>query len=594
MEDAPLPVQVSGLGALPVATALLPSPNLGIGATPVALGLVDSIGALVDDVASVHLGGAPPVDLDSVPLAIPPSVASGGVPGADSISKPAEDHRGKLFIGGLSWETTVDGLRKYFETFGEVTDCVVMSNAHTGRSRGFGFITFSDPLIAKHVIENGPHNLDNRTIDPKPAVPKGGSNAPNSRTGKTRGRKQQNHGNGNAAPVKTKKIFVGGLAPESTEEALKTFFGEFGTVEDVILMYDRETKRPRGFGFVTFTAEEPVEKLVAKRYVQLDSKQVEIKAALPKASMAEGGRGRNTRNTASNNSGRGGGGGQGSSSTQFQYPYAGFPQGYGRNQGYQQAAYAYGAQAQYGGGGGGGSGGSGGSGGERGAQGQQGQPNPYHAQQYAYAYNARANGYQMDSTGTMQQYQQQAGQQAGQEGSAPPTSQAGGSQNQEFFQQVYHNMMQQGGQQGQQGQPQNYYSTYQGYPQQGGGRTGQQGQQGYQQYAAMSQAGGYPQPGQEGEYDSRGFQQQYHGDYGAQSAAGGADTDAFDALPGAPGHVDRTVPGGANVIGSPISSRVASAVVAPGDILPDLSGPPLDAAPISKSGPSSDAYGAPY
>ena len=97
-------------------------------------------------------------------------------------------------------------------------------------------------------------------------------------------------------------------------------------------------------------------------------------------------------------------------------------------------------------------------------------------------------------------------------------------------------MMQQGGQQGGQ---QNYYSTYaQGYPQQGGGGGGRAGaqsqQQGYQQnqqqYAAMSQTGAYPQPGQEGEYDSRGYQQQYHGDYGAPSGAGGAEPDDFGAF----------------------------------------------------------------
>jgi len=192
----------------------------------------------------------------------------------------------------------------------------------------------------------------------------------------------------------------------------------------------------------------------------------------------------------------------------------------------------------------------------------------------------------MDSNGNMQQYQQQPGQESS-------TGGASGGQSQQQHS-AYDNMMQQGGQQGGQ---QNYYSTYaQGYPQQGGGGGGRAGaqsqQQGYQQnqqqYAAMSQTGAYPQPGQEGEYDSRGYQQQYHGDYGAPSGAGGAEPDDFD-LPGVTGAV--TVPGGP--IGSPISSsRIVASVVAPGDGLPDLSGPPLDAAPISK--PSADAYGAPY
>jgi RNA-binding protein Musashi len=50
-------------------------------------------------------------------------------------------------------------------------------------------------------------------------------------------------------------------------------------------MYDRDTKRPRGFGFVTFTAEDSVDTLVKQRFVEVNNKSVEIKAALPKATM---------------------------------------------------------------------------------------------------------------------------------------------------------------------------------------------------------------------------------------------------------------------------------------------------------------------
>ena len=61
---------------------------------------------------------------------------------------------------------------------------------------------------------------------------------------------------------KTKKIFVGGLSASTDEERLKKFMTDFGKVEEVLLMYDRETQRPRGFGFVTFDAEEAVDRLV--------------------------------------------------------------------------------------------------------------------------------------------------------------------------------------------------------------------------------------------------------------------------------------------------------------------------------------------
>ena len=72
-----------------------------------------------------------------------------------------------MFIGGLSWETTRENLLRYFSQYGEVVDCVVMKNPETGRSRGFGFITFADPTNVDLVLQNTPHVLDNRTVSMK-------------------------------------------------------------------------------------------------------------------------------------------------------------------------------------------------------------------------------------------------------------------------------------------------------------------------------------------------------------------------------------------------------------------------------------------
>ena len=49
----------------------------------------------------------------------------------------------KLFVGGLAWATSNDGLKAAFEPFGEVTEAVVITDRDTGRSRGFGFVTFA-------------------------------------------------------------------------------------------------------------------------------------------------------------------------------------------------------------------------------------------------------------------------------------------------------------------------------------------------------------------------------------------------------------------------------------------------------------------
>ena len=49
----------------------------------------------------------------------------------------------KLYVGNLGYDTTTDGLRTAFESFGEMTDVIVLTDRETGRSKGFGFVTFS-------------------------------------------------------------------------------------------------------------------------------------------------------------------------------------------------------------------------------------------------------------------------------------------------------------------------------------------------------------------------------------------------------------------------------------------------------------------
>ncbi|XP_015773895.1 PREDICTED: RNA-binding protein Musashi homolog 2-like [Acropora digitifera] len=135
------------------------------------------------------------------------------------------DDFGKIFVGGLSTETTKETLLEYFSTFGEVADCIVMKDSVSKRSRGFGFVTFSDPSSVDNVCQKPEHILDNKKIDPKRAVPRG--------PGQQAVIAQQNSG----APVvkdsggNENKIFVGGLGGNTTEEELKRFFSVFGKVQ---------------------------------------------------------------------------------------------------------------------------------------------------------------------------------------------------------------------------------------------------------------------------------------------------------------------------------------------------------------------------
>ncbi|KAH9370460.1 hypothetical protein HPB48_000294 [Haemaphysalis longicornis] len=248
------------------------------------------------------------------------------------------EEQGKIFVGGLSWETTQDGLLSYFSRFGEVVDSVVMCN-ETGRSRGFGFVTFRDPSCVATVLAGGPHQLDGRTVDPKSCNPRsanllslrlegcGCGLCHNTESLDSTGVLQ-----GGRTKGSTTKIFVGGLPATVTETDLHAFFSEYGKVTETLIMYDQEQRRSRGpkrfvsvceqaptkkccrrlqplqnaflmdgpppgakwrFGFVTFDSEDPVNQLTSQRYVDISGKQVECKRAEPKESRLPkvGGRG---------------------------------------------------------------------------------------------------------------------------------------------------------------------------------------------------------------------------------------------------------------------------------------------------------------
>ncbi|XP_035239914.1 RNA-binding protein Musashi homolog 2-like isoform X2 [Anguilla anguilla] len=70
---------------------------------------------------------------------------------------------GKMFIGGLSWQTSPDSLRDYFSKFGEIRECMVMRDPTTKRSRGFGFVTFADAASVDKVLAQPHHELDSKT-----------------------------------------------------------------------------------------------------------------------------------------------------------------------------------------------------------------------------------------------------------------------------------------------------------------------------------------------------------------------------------------------------------------------------------------------
>ena len=80
-----------------------------------------------------------------------------------------DSDQGKLFIGGISWETSEDKLKEYFSNYGDVLQTVVMRDKTSGRPRGFGFVVFVDPAVLDRVLQDQ-HTIDGRTVEAKRAL----------------------------------------------------------------------------------------------------------------------------------------------------------------------------------------------------------------------------------------------------------------------------------------------------------------------------------------------------------------------------------------------------------------------------------------
>jgi len=233
-----------------------------------------------------------------------------------------EDDR-KVFVGGLSWETTTKDLRDYFEKYGEVTNCTLKTDLETRKSRGFGFVVFASREAIEKVLAEKEHKLHGRTIDPKQANPR---------------------------PV-NKKVFVGRLDPSITEEEVKTYFRTFGPVEKLELPFDKTKDQRRAFCFVEFKKLASMKKCLEQTNHKIGTQEVEVKKATPPGGGnikvgAPRGRGFAT-------GARGGRGGRGGFQGSYGYNqgYGGYGNygGYGYDQGYGYGGYAGDYYGGYGG-----------------------------------------------------------------------------------------------------------------------------------------------------------------------------------------------------------------------------------------------------
>ncbi|XP_030246994.1 RNA-binding protein squid isoform X1 [Drosophila navojoa] len=290
-----------------------------------------------NDVASSENG-------ESAPAA---GAANGGSSENTAPASNQRDDDRKLFVGGLSWETTEKELRDHFGKFGEIESINVKTDPQTGRSRGFAFIVFTNTEAIDQVTAAEEHIINSKKVDPKKA--------------------KARHG----------KIFVGGLTTEISDEEIKTYFSQFGNIVEVEMPFDKQKSHRKGFCFITFDSEQVVTDLLKTPKQKISGKEVDVKRATPKPenqmmAMRGGARGGM----------RGGRGGYGRGGYSHQWDGQGSYSGYGGYGGYGSGGFAdyyaggyyngydYGYDYGYGGGFDGGFGGNGyGSGGGAGGRG---------------------------------------------------------------------------------------------------------------------------------------------------------------------------------------------------------------------------------
>mmetsp|Transcript_16493 Transcript_16493/g.23285 ORF Transcript_16493/g.23285 Transcript_16493/m.23285 type:complete len:532 (-) Transcript_16493:289-1884(-) len=203
----------------------------------------------------------------------------------------------KIFVGGLSFETTDEKLNQYFQQWGQVIDAIVMTDNVSKRSRGFGFVTFADAASVDLVLVQPELVIDGRRVEAKRAVPRSdlSPNAPVFSVVNQDGFPLRSDSFSRECPSNfsdegevgfqenmNAKIFVGGLHYDTRDNCFRNYFEQFGKVMAAEVMFNRETHKSRGFGFVVFESVESAQAVLRHPHHSINGKLVEVKRAVPR------------------------------------------------------------------------------------------------------------------------------------------------------------------------------------------------------------------------------------------------------------------------------------------------------------------------
>ncbi|KAL6841733.1 hypothetical protein ACP4OV_028245 [Aristida adscensionis] len=181
----------------------------------------------------------------------------------------------KLFVGNLPFSVDSAQLAGLFEQAGSVEMVEVVYDRMSGRSRGFGFVTMSTVEEAGAAVEQ----FNGYTFQGRPLRVNAGPPPPRDDSA-PRAPRVGGGGGGGGSFDSGNKVYVGNLAWGVDNATLENLFREQGQVLDAKVIYDRESGRSRGFGFVTYGSSEEVNNAISNLDgIDLDGRQIRVTVA---------------------------------------------------------------------------------------------------------------------------------------------------------------------------------------------------------------------------------------------------------------------------------------------------------------------------
>ncbi|KAI3764910.1 hypothetical protein L2E82_14927 [Cichorium intybus] len=163
----------------------------------------------------------------------------------------------KLFIRGIGWETTTEKLRSIFSSFGELEEAIVITDKNTGKSKGYGFVTFKHIDGSILALKEPSKKIDGRITVAQLAAARDSNNV----------------------DVSTRKIYVGNVPFEVSSERLLSHFSSYGEIEEGPLGFDKQSGKQKGFAFFVYKTEEGARNSIVDPMKNIDGHQVTCKMA---------------------------------------------------------------------------------------------------------------------------------------------------------------------------------------------------------------------------------------------------------------------------------------------------------------------------